>query len=207
MKLSLSEYKAMQMGWRKWMIRDYELKTFQEFEFIAEGKNILEAGCGNGYAAGLITAMHPAGYWGIDIMPEQIALAEKRALKNAQFIVGDVSDLSMFQDSSMDAVLDFCILHHVEDRIRFFQECRRVLKDDGGIFIADLSEKMICFADRCFRWDHNKKILFTFPQLETEAAHAGFYVSAKMDFLGLECIWRFRKIPVMRAVKTSEASV
>ena len=193
----------MQMGWRKWMIRDYELKTFQKFGFVAKGKNILEAGCGNGYAAALITAMGPSGYWGIDIMPEQIALAEQRNLKNAQFRVGDVSDLSMFEDSSMDAVLDFCILHHVEDRTGFFQECRRVLKDDGSIFIADLSEKMICFADRCFRWNHNKDILFTFPQLESEAANAGFYVSAKKDFLELECIWRFRKIPAIRAENAS----
>ena len=196
MKLSISEFEAMQMGWRKWMIRDYELRTFIDFGLEIENKAVFEAGCGSGYAASLICGYHPLSYTGMDIMEEQIDLARRKNLSNAEFTVGDVSDLGILPDHSMDAVLDFCILHHVENRPQFFRECRRVLKDDGSIFIADLSRKMICFADRCFHWDHDESILFTFPQLEAEAAQAGFYVSAKQDFMGLECIWRFRKIPV-----------
>ncbi len=54
MKLSKSEFDAMQMGWRKWYIREIELKTFRKFGLEIKGKDILEVGCGNGYAASLI---------------------------------------------------------------------------------------------------------------------------------------------------------
>ena len=59
MKLSPKEFDAMQMGWRKWYIEKVELKTFRKFGLEITGKDILEVGCGNGYAASLITAEQP----------------------------------------------------------------------------------------------------------------------------------------------------
>ena len=76
MKLSIKEYEAMQMGWRKWYIEKIELKTFCDFGLIIEGKDILEVGCGSGYAASLIGKEGPASYTGLDIMPEQLEKAE-----------------------------------------------------------------------------------------------------------------------------------
>ena len=56
MKLSTKEFDAMQMGWRKWYIEKVELKTFRKFGLVLSGADILEVGCGNCYAATLITA-------------------------------------------------------------------------------------------------------------------------------------------------------
>ena len=114
MKLSEKEFDAMQTGWRKRYIRKVELATFRKFGLAVGNRDILEVGCGNGYAASLITAEGPRSYTGLDIMPEQLAIARERGLANARFVEGSADDLSAFPAGSFDAVLDFCILHHVE---------------------------------------------------------------------------------------------
>ena len=49
------EFEAMQMGWRKWYIRKVELATFKKFGLWIKDRDVLEVGCGSGYAASLIT--------------------------------------------------------------------------------------------------------------------------------------------------------
>ena len=186
MKLSVKEFDAMQMGWRKWYIKKMELKTFKKFGLAIKGMDILEVGCGNGYAASLITAEQPHSYTGLDIMPEQLEIARGRNLSGASFVEGSADDLSCFSDESFDAVLDFCILHHVEGWRTFFDECRRVLKPGGSIYVADLSKTCIHICDALLHWDHNEAALFTFAELETEANRRGFVTAKKAIDLGLE---------------------
>lgn len=193
MKLSEKEFNAMQMGWRKWWIRKIELPEFKKFGLEIEGKNILEIGCGSGYSASLITAENPAEYMGIDIMPEQLVVARERKLKNAEFICGSADDLSPFHDGTFDAILDFCILHHVEEWKQFFDESHRVLKEGSSIYIADLSKKCIHMVDALFHWGHAEEALFTFEELEYEANHRGFRTVHKAIDLDLEGYFRFQK--------------
>nr|WP_288977033.1 class I SAM-dependent methyltransferase [uncultured Shuttleworthia sp.] len=127
MKLSVKEYEAMQMGWRKWYIEKIELRQFKKYGLIIKDKDILEVGCGNGYCASLICKEGPRSYKGIDIMSEQLDQACSLELGQAEFIEASASDLSIFPDNSFDAVLDFCILHHVEGWRTFFDEAHRVL--------------------------------------------------------------------------------
>ena len=56
MKLCPKEFEAMQSDWRKWYIREIELRTFKAFGLWIKDRDILEVGCGSGYAASLITA-------------------------------------------------------------------------------------------------------------------------------------------------------
>ncbi len=193
MKLSVKEFDAMQMGWRKWYIEKVELKTFRKFGLEIEGKDILEVGCGNGYAASLIAAAHPNSYTGLDIMPEQLAIARERRLKNASFSEGSADDLSAFAGGSFDAILDFCILHHVEGWRTFFDECRRVLKPGGSVYAADLSKRCIHICDALLHWDHNEDALFTFGEFEEEANLRGFATAKKAIDLGLEGYFRFAR--------------
>ena len=193
MKLSPKEFDAMQMGWRKWYIEKVELKTFEKFGLELRGADILEVGCGNGYAASLITTRGASSYTGLDIMPEQLAIARERKLLNAGFVQGSADDLSMFPDQSFDAILDFCILHHVEGWRTFFDESRRVLKDGGGIYVADLSKRCIHIVDTLLHWDHAEEALFTLKEFEEEANKRGFETVNKANDLGLEGYFRFRK--------------
>ena len=191
MKLSVKEFDAMQMGWWKWYIEKMELKTFRKFGLVIKGLDILEVGCGSGFAAALITAEKPHSYTGLDIMPEQLEIARERDLPGASFVEGSADDLSRFPAGSFDAVLDFCILHHVEGWRTFFDECRRVLKPGGSIYVADLSKRCIHICDALLHWDHNEAALFTFAELEAEANRRGFMTAKKAIDLGLEGYFRF----------------
>ena len=193
MKLSTKEFDAMQRKWRKWYIEKVELKTFRKFGLELRGADILEVGCGNGYAASLITAQGVNSYTGLDIMPEQLEIARNRKLPNASFVQGSADDLSAFPAGSFDAILDFCILHHVEGWRTFFDESRRVLKDGGSIYVADLSKTCIHIVDALLHWDHAEEELFTFKEFEEEANKRGFETVHKANDLGLEGYFRFRK--------------
>ena len=194
MELSKKEFDAMQMGWRKWYIEKAELKTFKKFGLVLRDADILEVGCGNGYAASLITAENPHSYTGLDVMPEQLEIARARGLQNAVFIEGSADDLSRFPAQSFDAILDFCILHHVEGWRTFFDESRRVLKDGGSIYAADLSKRCIHMVDALLHWDHAEEALFTLQEFESEANRRGFATVKKTSDLGLEGYFRFRKM-------------
>jgi len=193
MKLSVKEFDAMQMGWRKWYIEKVELREFRKFGLEIRDRDILEVGCGNGYATSLICAEAPKSYTGLDIMPEQLEIARKRNLPNAVFIEGSADDLSRFPEKSFDAVLDFCILHHVEGWRTFFDECHRVLKDDGSIYIADLSRRCIHIVDALVHWGHAEEALFSLKELEEQANQRGFRTVRKASDLGLEGYFRFQK--------------
>ncbi len=192
MKLSTKEFDAMQMGWRKWYIEKIELKTFEKFGLDLRNADILEVGCGNGYAASLLTARGVNSYTGLDIMPEQLAIARNRNLPNSSFVLGSADDLSQFADKSFDAILDFCILHHVEGWRTFFDESRRVLKEGGGIYVADLSKTCIHIVDALLHWDHAEEALFTLREFEEEANRRGFETLCRANDLGLEGYFRFR---------------
>lgn len=193
MKLSEKEFDAMQMGWRRWYIEKVELKTFQDFGLILPGADILEVGCGNGYAASLLTTGGVKSYTGLDIMPEQLERARNRKLLKASFVQGSADDLRQFEDKSFDAILDFCILHHVEGWRRFFDESLRVLRDGGSIYAADLSKTCIHIVDALLHWGHAEEALFTLEEFEEEANKRGFVTVHKANDLGLEGYFRFQK--------------
>ena len=183
----------MQMGWRRWYIEKVELKTFEKFGLSLRDADILEVGCGNGFAASRITACGVKSYTGLDIMPEQLEIARERKLDRARFVLGSADDLSAFPEQSFDAILDFCILHHVEGWRRFFDESRRVLRDGGSVYVADLSKTCIHIVDALLHWDHAEAALFTLKEFEQEANRRGFATVHKANDLGLEGYFRFRK--------------
>lgn len=96
---------------------------------------LLELGCG---AGNMTVWFAERGYetYGIDIAPTAIQWAQERAAAgNAwiQFRVGDVVQLSNYQDSHFDFVFDGHCLHCIigEDRTRLLGNIYRVLKPGG----------------------------------------------------------------------------
>jgi ubiquinone/menaquinone biosynthesis C-methylase UbiE len=181
---------------REFIARRVEYRAFERFGFDPAGRDVLELGCGSGYAAHLISLQNPKSYSGVDIMEEQIALANRRALpENFIFIVGDAADLSSFEDSSKDDVIIFGALHHIPVWKKVVREARRVLKPGGRFFIDDPNQGFVVLAMKLMRMEHDEAGLFELRELEAELGACGMEVRGKKNLLcGLMwSLWGVRK--------------
>jgi ubiquinone/menaquinone biosynthesis C-methylase UbiE len=174
MRLSDREFRAMNNPLRRFAQRRVEFPTFRRMGLEAEGKDVLEIGCGSGYGAVLLSSLNPRSYVGIDLMPEQIELARRIELQGVVFHVMDATDLGAFADASKDLVVIFGILHHIPRWPQVIEETRRVLRSGGEIFLEEPSELLIRPWDRLFKWGHPSDAQFGLATLELELGRAGF---------------------------------
>jgi O-antigen biosynthesis protein len=101
----------------------------------AQGRRVLDAGCGVGYGSLLLHAAGAVSVSGVDIAQEAIDAAEQRAGHLASFAIGDISALS-FEDASFDLVVCFEAIEHVVEQERALDELRRVLTPDGLLIVS-----------------------------------------------------------------------
>ena len=100
---------------------------------VPDGGRVLDVGCGNG---SLISAIYRRGNveaYGIDISPNMIGECRGR-YTGIHFEVSTGERIG-FADGYFDTVITCCVLHHLRDPQKFFEEAFRVLKH-GGILIA-----------------------------------------------------------------------
>ena len=110
---------------------------------LKPGESVLDCGCGTGTLA--VIAKRQIGaegkVTGIDLSPDQLAIARKKAQKenlDIEFHEGSIDELP-FPDASFDAIFSTLMIHHVPPHVKTaaFREMRRVLKPNGRIVIAD----------------------------------------------------------------------
>jgi ubiquinone/menaquinone biosynthesis C-methylase UbiE len=118
------------------------METLQKFKMIDDG-NLLDVGCGLGYftipAAKILKNNKVTG---IDIMPDILEIAKDRAegIKNIEFKESEEYSFPI-EDDSMKYVLISNVIHEVEDKIRYFNEVKRVLREDGYFLIIDWDKR------------------------------------------------------------------
>jgi ubiquinone/menaquinone biosynthesis C-methylase UbiE len=106
---------------------------------IAEGNDILDAGCGVGYGLEILADAGAASLTGVDIDEGTIATARSRFPSLAEsFYRGDLCRLPM-ADDSFDVVVCFETIQHVQDGERALGELCRVLRPDGLLLISSPS--------------------------------------------------------------------
>lgn len=101
--------------------------------------DMLEIGCGNGAGARLILAhFRPRSLKALDPDPAMLRLARKRLAGTlAEVVEGDAQNLP-FEDQRFDAVVNFGIVHHLEDWRAGLREVARVLKPGGAFYIEEI---------------------------------------------------------------------
>lgn len=85
-----------------------------------------------------------ASITGLDVSPDMLAEAMKhnqRQGKVLNLLAGDGTFLP-FADGSLDGVLSFFTLHHIDMPTPFFKEVNRVLKPDGFFLLIDFRRDM-----------------------------------------------------------------
>lgn len=105
------------------------------------GDHVLECGCGEGSAANYIAKNYGYQVTGLDLLPMNIARANRQAKKAGNqntFVVGDFMDLP-FPDESFDAVYAMETLVHALDAHQLFAGMFRVLKPGGKLVFCEYS--------------------------------------------------------------------
>lgn len=120
----------------------------------------------------------------------------KRRVHNpkANFIVGDVADLSFAANDAYDAIFDFGILHHVPNWQDALSELYRVLKPGGLLHIEDGSIE--AFTKRRFGrflrriLDHPYEQMYTKPAFEQRLNKLGFKQVSSDEIRSVGLFWK-----------------
>jgi SAM-dependent methyltransferase len=107
---------------------------------LSRRKQVLDAGCGTGYGSAEL-AKNAASVLGIDLSAEAIEYARAEyPLPNLRFEQGDCTSLPA-ADASLDLVVAFEVIEHLENWRGLLHEARRVLAP-GGQFIVSTPNKL-----------------------------------------------------------------
>jgi SAM-dependent methyltransferase len=96
-------------------------------------RDVLEAGCGEGYGADLIADV-ARSVVGLDYDDSAVAHVRAR-YPRVDMRQGNLADLPL-PDASVDVVVNFQVIEHLWDQGRFVTECARVLRPGGVLLIS-----------------------------------------------------------------------
>jgi SAM-dependent methyltransferase len=125
--------------------------AFLKFIGGLRGKEVLDAGCGEGYNTRIL-AKKGAHVTGVDISKRMIELAVQEEQRNPLGIayrVASVSDLSFFENESLDTVISFMALMDAADYEDSVKEFFRVLRKGGDLYFS-ISHP--CFMTKGIGW-------------------------------------------------------
>jgi SAM-dependent methyltransferase len=97
------------------------------------GASVLEAGCGEGYGAGMLAEV-AARVLALDLDPTTAAHVARRysgtGVARANLVALPV------RDGSVDAVVSLQVIEHLWEQERFLRECSRVLRPGGTLMLS-----------------------------------------------------------------------
>ena len=104
------------------------------------GTRVLDAGCGTGYGTAEL-AQDARQVIGVDLSVEALDYARSNyPLANVRFAAGSCLQLP-FARGSVDAVVAFEVIEHLDDPATFIAECARVLTDGGLLIVSTPNKK------------------------------------------------------------------
>lgn len=112
-----------------------KLRPFLAHVDVKRMRRVLDIGCGPGTNAGLFSG---CDYVGIDINPGYIRTASSRF--PGRWVVGDVTDVSIFPDERFDCVFANSLMHHLNDgAVRHLMgRMARLTAPGGRVHVLDL---------------------------------------------------------------------
>ncbi|MFN3007287.1 class I SAM-dependent methyltransferase [Mycolicibacterium wolinskyi] len=101
-------------------------------------RDVLEAGCGEGYGADLIADV-ARNVIGLDYDEATVAHVRAR-YPRVDIRHGNLAELPL-ADNSVDVVVNFQVIEHLWDQAQFVAECYRVLRP-GGVFLVSTPNRI-----------------------------------------------------------------
>ena len=110
---------------------------------VGAAQQVLDVGCGIGGPSRYLASAFGCQVTGLDLTAEYIAVAQMLAQRvglssNVSYRQGDALDLP-FADAAFDLVWSQNAAMNIENRERFYDEMRRVLKKSGRLAIQDVA--------------------------------------------------------------------
>lgn len=107
--------------------------VYQRLRDRCAGRDVLEAGCGEGYGADLIADV---AHTVIGLDYDEATVAHVRArYPRVDMRHGNLAALPL-QDGSVDVVVNFQVIEHLWDQPQFVGECLRVLRPSGVLLMS-----------------------------------------------------------------------
>jgi SAM-dependent methyltransferase len=100
---------------------------------FARGKRVLDIACGEGYGAAALAKAGATSVVGVDISHEACDNARQKYGLDAR--QGDAQVIPL-PDRSIDLVVSFETIEHIDDPITFLSECTRVLAPAGTLIVS-----------------------------------------------------------------------
>lgn len=111
---------------------------------VRPGDAVLDCACGRGYGSAIMAAQSAGSrYIGVDIDPQSVAYASAVfAPYGIDYRAASATDLSCIESDSIDLLVSFDTIGHLQDYEAFLREAKRVLRPDGRI-IASVSNSWV----------------------------------------------------------------
>jgi SAM-dependent methyltransferase len=107
--------------------------VYQQLAPRCAGREVLEAGCGEGYGADLISRIARRV---IALDYDETTVAHVRArYPRVEVMHGNLAELPL-ADASVDVVVNFQVIEHLWDQTQFVRECARVLRPPGLLMVS-----------------------------------------------------------------------
>ncbi len=123
---------------------------------IKKGDHVLDIACGQGLFAreffkkgGTVT--------GIDISSELVTLAKEKSPKGIYYYVASAEAFPEVKDNSIDVVTIVLSIQNIDHVKKVFQECSRVLKPQGRLFMVMNHPAFRIPKASSWGWDENTK--------------------------------------------------
>lgn len=112
-----------------------KLKPFLAYTDLKRTRRVLDIGCGPGTNAPVFAG---CDYVGIDINPDYIRTASSRY--PGRWVVGDVTDETIFPDDQFDCVFANSLMHHLDDGAvrNLLRRMARLTAAGGKVHVLDL---------------------------------------------------------------------
>ena len=107
--------------------------VYQRLAPRCAGRDVLEAGCGEGYGADLIAGVARRV---VAVDYDQAAVAHVRSrYRRVEVMQANLADLPL-PDASVHVVVNFQVIEHLWDQAQFVAECARVLRPSGLLMVS-----------------------------------------------------------------------
>lgn len=177
----------------QWLWHTHKINLAKKIIRNLKFGNCLDVGCASGFMVSEISKSFPkAKYSGIDVYDKAIAAAQKN-YPHIKFHIASADKLP-FKKDSLDLILFYETIEHVENPLKCLNEIKRVLRKNGTLILT-MDSGSLLFRIVWFCWENTKGRVwkkahlhpFQHDELENLIKKAGFKIRKKIfSFLGME---------------------